>query len=163
MNVFHAGDGNLHPLLVFDAREPGIWDRVHAAGDAIVRACVEAGGVLSGEHGIGLEKRDFMPLVFTADDLDAQARLRDAFDPAGPGQPAEDPAAREPVRRDDARARGRVGVSALDEARRTSWPPRTSWWSPAPGPTTTWAGRSTAVRDRGARHRQGSSPTSRPT
>jgi glycolate oxidase len=86
-NVFHAGDGNLHPLLVFDAREPGIWDRVHAAGDAIVRACVEAGGVLSGEHGIGLEKREFMPLVFTADDLDAQARLRDAFDPSGRANP----------------------------------------------------------------------------
>jgi glycolate oxidase subunit GlcD len=87
MNVFHAGDGNLHPLLVFDAREPGIWDRVHAAGEAIVRACVEAGGVLSGEHGIGLEKREFMPLVFTADDLDAQARLRDAFDPSGRANP----------------------------------------------------------------------------
>jgi glycolate oxidase subunit GlcD len=87
MNVFHAGDGNLHPLLVFDAREPGIWERVHAAGDAIVRACVEAGGVLSGEHGIGLEKREFMPLVFTADDLDAQARLRDAFDPSGRANP----------------------------------------------------------------------------
>jgi glycolate oxidase len=87
MNVFHAGDGNLHPLLVFDAREPGIWERVHAAGDAIVRACIEAGGVLSGEHGIGLEKREFMPLVFSADDLDAQARLRDAFDPSGRANP----------------------------------------------------------------------------
>jgi glycolate oxidase subunit GlcD len=87
VNVFHAGDGNLHPILVFDAREPGIWERVHAAGDAIVRACVAAGGVLSGEHGIGLEKREFMPLVFTADDLDAQARLRDAFDPDGRANP----------------------------------------------------------------------------
>jgi glycolate oxidase len=81
MNVFHAGDGNLHP------REPGIWDRVHAAGDAILRTCVEAGGVLSGEHGVGLEKREAMPLVFTADDLDAQARLRDAFDPSGRANP----------------------------------------------------------------------------
>jgi glycolate oxidase len=87
MNVFHAGDGNLHPLIVFDAREPGIWERVHAAGDAIVRACVAAGGVLSGEHGIGLEKRDAMPLIFSADDLDAQARLRDAFDPDGAANP----------------------------------------------------------------------------
>ena len=87
MNVFHAGDGNLHPLIVFDQREPGVWDRVHAAGDAILRACVEAGGVLSGEHGIGLEKRDAMPLVFSADDLDVQARLRDAFDPAGRANP----------------------------------------------------------------------------
>ncbi len=87
MNVFHAGDGNLHPLIVFDQREPGIWERVHAAGDAILRTCVDAGGVLSGEHGIGLEKREAMPMVFTADDLDAQARLRDAFDPSGRANP----------------------------------------------------------------------------
>ena len=87
MNVFHAGDGNLHPLIVFDAREPGIWARVHEAGDAILRACVDAGGVLSGEHGIGLEKREAMPLVFDPQDLDAQARLRDAFDPSGRANP----------------------------------------------------------------------------
>jgi glycolate oxidase len=87
MNVFHAGDGNLHPLLAFDAREPGIWPRVKEAGDEILRACVAAGGVLSGEHGIGLEKRDAMPLVFSPDDLDAQARLRDAFDVAGLANP----------------------------------------------------------------------------
>ena len=87
MNVFHAGDGNLHPLIVFDAREPGIWRRVSDAGDAILAACVAAGGVLSGEHGIGLEKRDAMPLVFGPDDLDAQARLRDAFDPSGRANP----------------------------------------------------------------------------
>jgi len=82
MNVFHAGDGNLHPILMFDKREDGVMDRVHAAGDEIVRISVAAGGVLSGEHGIGLEKRDLMPLMFSADDLDAQARLRSAFDPA---------------------------------------------------------------------------------
>ena len=87
MNVFHAGDGNLHPLIVFDQRVPGTWERVHAAGDAILRACVDAGGVLSGEHGIGLEKRDAMPMVFGPDDLDAQARLRDAFDPSGRANP----------------------------------------------------------------------------
>ena len=87
MNVFHAGDGNLHPLLVFDGRTPGVWDRVHAAGDEILRACIDAGGVLSGEHGIGLEKRDAMPLFFSADDLDVQARLRDAFDPDGLANP----------------------------------------------------------------------------
>jgi glycolate oxidase len=83
MNVFHAGDGNLHPLLVFDAREPGVAERVRAAGDEILRACVAAGGVLSGEHGIGLEKRDHMPLMFGPDDLAAQACLRVAFDPDG--------------------------------------------------------------------------------
>lgn len=89
MNVFHAGDGNLHPLLLFDAREPGAMKRVHAAGDEIVAASIAAGGVLSGEHGIGLEKRDHMPLLFSADDLDAQARLRDAFDPDGVANPTK--------------------------------------------------------------------------
>jgi glycolate oxidase len=82
-NVFHAGDGNLHPLIVFDKREPGIMERVMAAGQAIIEACVEAGGMLSGEHGIGLEKRDYMGLVFSAEDLAAQAWLRDTFDPEG--------------------------------------------------------------------------------
>jgi glycolate oxidase len=82
-NVFHAGDGNLHPLLVFDRRVPGTLDRVHAAGQEIIAACVAAGGTLSGEHGIGLEKRDAMPLVFTAADLEAQQWLRQSFDPAG--------------------------------------------------------------------------------
>lgn len=82
LNVFHAGEGNLHPLLVFDKREPGVMERVHAAGEEIVRVSVAAGGVLSGEHGIGLEKRDFMPLMFTVDDLDAQRALRVAFDPS---------------------------------------------------------------------------------
>jgi glycolate oxidase len=81
MNVFHAGDGNLHPLLIFDAREPGMLDRVHAAGAEIITASLEAGGVLSGEHGIGLEKQPYMERMFTADDLDHQNRLRQAFDP----------------------------------------------------------------------------------
>ena len=86
-NVFHAGDGNLHPLLVFDAREPGVVERVHAAGAEIVRVSLAAGGVLSGEHGIGLEKREFMSWQFDADDLAAQACLRAAFDPAGVANP----------------------------------------------------------------------------
>src|SRR3954466_3468799 len=81
MNVFHAGDGNLHPLIVFDRREPGVMERVHAAGTEIIETCVAAGGVLSGEHSIGLEKRDYMGLIFSPDDLDAQARLRESFDP----------------------------------------------------------------------------------
>ena len=82
-NVFHAGDGNLHPLLSFDRSDPGVLERVLAASDEIVRLCVAAGGSLSGEHGIGLEKRDFMPLVFTDDDLAMQACVRGAFDPDG--------------------------------------------------------------------------------
>ena len=81
MNVFHAGDGNLHPLLIFDAREPGTIERVHAAGAEIIEASLAAGGVLTGEHGIGLEKQRFMDRMFTADDLDHQNRLRQAFDP----------------------------------------------------------------------------------
>ena len=81
MNVFHAGDGNLHPLLVFDGREPGVIERVHAAGDEILRASLDAGGVLSGEHGIGVEKQKYMDDFFTADDLAHQNRLRQAFDP----------------------------------------------------------------------------------
>jgi glycolate oxidase len=87
MNVFHAGDGNLHPLIVFDGREPGTWERVRAAGTEILEACLEAGGVLTGEHGVGVEKRDLMPRLFGPDDLDAQARLRDAFDPDGAANP----------------------------------------------------------------------------
>ncbi len=82
-NVFHAGDGNLHPLIVFDRRVPGTLERVHKAGRAILETCVAAGGCLSGEHGIGLEKRDAMDLVFAGADLEAQRWLREAFDPDG--------------------------------------------------------------------------------
>ena len=87
MNVFHAGDGNLHPLLLFDSREPGVMERVLAAGEEIVRASLAAGGVLSGEHGIGLEKRRFMSLQFSPEDLAAQDALRRAFDPDGIANP----------------------------------------------------------------------------
>ena len=82
-NVFHAGDGNLHPLLSFDRRVPGTLERVLRASEELVRLCVDAGGASRGEHGIGLEKRDFMPLVFTEEDLSAQACVRAAFDPDG--------------------------------------------------------------------------------
>ena len=81
VNVFHAGDGNLHPLLLFDPREPGVFDRVHEAGREIVLASLAAGGVLSGEHGIGVEKQEYMSLMFSSDDLDHQNRLRRSFDP----------------------------------------------------------------------------------
>jgi glycolate oxidase len=83
MNVFHAGDGNLHPLIAFDRRDPVQLERVLAAGTDIIEACVAVGGTLSGEHGIGLEKRDYMPLQFAPVDLDAQVRAREAFDPGG--------------------------------------------------------------------------------
>lgn len=83
LNVFHAGDGNLHPLIAFDAKEPGMLDLVHAAAREMVEASIEVGGSLSGEHGVGIEKRDLMSLVFSEIDLDAQARIKEAFDPAG--------------------------------------------------------------------------------
>jgi len=89
LNVFHAGDGNLHPLIVFDAREEGTLERVHAAGAEIVRASLDAGGVLSGEHGIGVEKQKFMDELFSDADLDHQNRLRQAFDPACRANPGK--------------------------------------------------------------------------
>ncbi len=88
-NVFHAGDGNLHPNILFDMRTPGELDRVIEAGAAIVKACVAAGGSITGEHGIGLEKKAYIGLMFTAEDLDAMARVRRAFDPDGRFNPAK--------------------------------------------------------------------------
>lgn len=82
-NVFHAGDGNLHPLILFDKNIEGELDRAIAAGADILRACVAHGGSISGEHGIGIEKRDCMPLQFSADDLALMARVKRAFNPRG--------------------------------------------------------------------------------
>jgi glycolate oxidase len=82
-NVFHAGDGNLHPLILYDASQPGQLDSAEQLGAAILRACVEAGGVLTGEHGVGVEKRDLMPVQFSEVDLQQQQRLKCAFDPTG--------------------------------------------------------------------------------
>ena len=80
-NVFHAGDGNLHPCMLFDARAPGVLDQVMAAAAELMTECAALGGTLSGEHGIGLEKKEFMPLVYTDDDMAAMQRLRAAFAP----------------------------------------------------------------------------------
>lgn len=88
-NLFHAGDGNLHPMILFDIREPGILDRVLAAGREILMACIEAGGTITGEHGVGMEKQAFMPLIFSEADLDIMARARSAIDPAGLFNPAK--------------------------------------------------------------------------
>ena len=82
-NVFHAGDGNLHPLILYDANRPGELDRAEEFGNDILRLCVEVGGVLTGEHGVGIEKRDLMGTMFTTTDLDQQQRLKCAFDPGG--------------------------------------------------------------------------------
>jgi glycolate oxidase len=82
-NVFHAGDGNLHPLILYDSNKPGELDRAEAFGADILRLCVEVGGVLTGEHGVGVEKRDLMPAMFTEIDLNQQQRLKCAFDDKG--------------------------------------------------------------------------------
>ncbi len=82
-NVFHAGDGNLHPLVLYDANKPGELDKAEAFGAAILRLCVEVGGVLTGEHGVGVEKRDLMDTMFTEIDLNQQQRLKCAFDAEG--------------------------------------------------------------------------------
>jgi len=89
LNVFHAGDGNLHPLIAFDSSDEELNERVHRAGDEIVALCLSVGGALSGEHGIGIEKRDMMRLNFTDLDLDAQARLKEVLDPAGVFNPTK--------------------------------------------------------------------------
>ncbi|MEM8633022.1 MAG: FAD-linked oxidase C-terminal domain-containing protein [Pseudomonadota bacterium] len=80
-NVFHAGDGNMHPLILFDANKPGDLEKCEAFGADILRLCVEVGGCLTGEHGVGIEKRDLMVDQFSQGDMDAQMRVKDVFDP----------------------------------------------------------------------------------
>jgi glycolate oxidase len=82
-NVFHAGDGNLHPLILYDANRPGELEKAEAFGADILKLCVEVGGVLTGEHGVGVEKRDLMVHQFTETDLAQQQRVKCAFDPEG--------------------------------------------------------------------------------
>jgi len=108
-NVFHAGDGNLHPVILFDPRDPDQVQRVHKAGHEIMEACVALGGTISGEHGVGTEKLDGMRLVFSEDDLEFQRQLRAAFDPhelLNPGKllppPVAVPSPPEPAARDAA-------------------------------------------------------------
>lgn len=88
-NVFHAGDGNLHPLILYDGREPGALERAEALAGRILRLCVELGGSITGEHGVGMEKRDYLPDMFTPDEIDCMKRLRAAFDPLGIANPGK--------------------------------------------------------------------------
>lgn len=88
-NVFHAGDGNMHPLILFDANKPGDLETCEALGAEILTLCVEVGGCLSGEHGVGVEKRDLMSVQYSDDDLDAQMQVKDVFDPAWLLNPAK--------------------------------------------------------------------------
>ena len=80
-NVFHAGDGNLHPLILFDANKPGDLEKCEAFGADILKLCVEVGGCLTGEHGVGIEKRDLMVHQYNEADLEIQMRVKDVFDP----------------------------------------------------------------------------------
>jgi len=82
-NLFHAGDGNLHPTILFDPRRPGMLERVVRAGEEILKACVAAGGSITGEHGVGIEKRDYMRWLFSDADLEAMQTVKAAFDPQG--------------------------------------------------------------------------------
>ena len=88
-NVFHAGDGNMHPLILFDANKPGDLEKCEALGADILRLCVEVGGCLTGEHGVGVEKRDLMGAQYNVDDLEAQLVVKDVFDPAWLLNPAK--------------------------------------------------------------------------
>jgi glycolate oxidase len=88
-NVFHAGDGNLHPLILFDGRETGALERAEALAGRILRMCVEMGGSITGEHGIGAEKRQYLGEMFSADEIDCMKRLRAAFDPLGISNPGK--------------------------------------------------------------------------
>jgi len=88
-NVFHAGDGNLHPLICYDERVPGEFERALAASEAILTACIAMGGTVTGEHGVGMDKAGSLPLLFSAADLEAMARVRRVFDPRGLMNPAK--------------------------------------------------------------------------
>lgn len=88
-NVFHAGDGNMHPLILFDANKPGDLELCEAFGADILKLCVEVGGCLTGEHGVGVEKRDLMHVQYSPDDLEAQLRVKDVFDPGWLLNPAK--------------------------------------------------------------------------
>jgi len=80
--VFHAGDGNLHPLILFDGREPGAFQQAEELAADILRLCVRLGGSITGEHGVGVEKRSYLPIMFAEDDMALMRRLRSAVDPS---------------------------------------------------------------------------------
>jgi glycolate oxidase len=88
-NVFHAGDGNMHPLVLYNCNDPVQQAKAEDAGNELLKLCVELGGCLTGEHGVGIEKRDLMRFQFSPEDLDQQMRVRAAFDPEGRMNPAK--------------------------------------------------------------------------
>ena len=105
-NVFHAGDGNMHPLILFDANKPGDLELCEAFGADVLKLCVEVGGCLTGEHGVGIEKRDLMSVQFAPADLEAQMRVKDVFDPGWLLNPAK------VFPLDTSRSRREAGVAA---------------------------------------------------
>jgi len=113
-NVFHAGDGNLHPFICFDSRSPDEVLRVKEAGRELMETCVRAGGTITGEHGVGLDKRDFLPLIFSEDDMDAMLRVRKAFDPDGLCNPGKII----PMLKGCGEARAVVGTRAREDVER---------------------------------------------
>jgi glycolate oxidase len=88
-NVFHAGDGNLHPLILYDANQHDVQERVQSLGADILRLCIDAGGSITGEHGVGADKRCYMDWMFSPDDLDTMQLVRNAFDPEGRANPGK--------------------------------------------------------------------------
>jgi FAD/FMN-containing dehydrogenase len=88
-NVFHAGDGNLHPNIPYDPADPEVAARVHAAMSAIMQACIDAGGTITGEHGVGLDKQPYMEALFDAPSLAAMCAVREVFDPARRANPGK--------------------------------------------------------------------------
>ena len=137
-NVFHAGDGNLHPLICYDERIPGQAALAEEVAGEILTYCVEAGGSITGEHGVGADKKEYMPKMFSDDDLDVMQRVRDAFDPQAPLQSRQGAADAAAVRRGSRSlpaASGREGRSRrtdlMTAIARTGFS-RPSWRSLAP-------------------------------
>ena len=125
VNVFHAGDGNIHPILLFDERDAEQVKRVLKASDEILNECIDCGGSVTGEHGIGVEKISFMNRLFTPADLDVMGRLRDAFNPEGrlsPGKmlPTAGACGHEQVNR-DAERRCSAGSQSVVVANAFTW------------------------------------------
>ena len=110
-NILHAGDGNLHPNLSFDRRDPEQLRTIRELGGEILRICIDAGGVLSGEHGIGLEKRDYMCLMFSESDLEPMRWVHEAFDPADRCNPGKQIPAPRACAESNPRHRGYAQVS----------------------------------------------------
>ena len=135
-NVFHAGDGNLHPLVLYDARVEGEPERARALAEAILEACIDAGGSLTGEHGIGVDKACSMPLLFGADDLEAMQRLRLRVRPGRtlqPGKGLPDPAAVRRGARALPRAPAREGRACRASLRSRASTRRPRCWLVLPG------------------------------